>query len=132
MRGNVNESTTPDTYFGSSPHNSMNDSPHHGMATYTPALHSHTNGTDNVATPGPAARRTPAIEPCFIPGHIRVDYRDNFAAMIPLQILPAQHYGTHWTAENLSWDSFVRLAEQKLNTTLRDKLLLAQVGQPQL
>ena len=52
--------------------------------------------------------------------------------MVPLQILPSQHFGTDWSAENLSWESFVRLTEQKLCTALQNKLLLAQVGQPQL
>jgi hypothetical protein len=68
----------------------------------------------------------------FIPGHIRVDFHSHFAAMVPLQILPTRHYGTEWAAKDLSWESFVRLIEQKLGVTLQNRLLLAQVGQLQL
>lgn len=119
MRDNVEEqSTTSPSYFDPSPYGTVNINPHNGMATNTPALRYHADDRDNTAMWAPTTSRTPAIEPCFIPGHIRVDHQDRFAAMVPLQILPAQHYGTHWTAENLSWDSFVRLTEQKLDTTL--------------
>jgi hypothetical protein len=73
-----------------------------------------------------------AVEPCFVPGHFRIDYQDRFAAMVLLQILPAEHYGTYWRARNLSWWSFVILTQRELDTTLLGKQLLAHVGQPDL
>lgn len=92
MRDHVEkQSTTSPSYFGPLQYGNVKINPHNGMTTNALAPRDHAGNRANTAMWAPTTSRTPVAEPCFIPGHIRVDHQGRFAAMVPLQILPAQH-----------------------------------------
>ncbi|KAJ4317585.1 hypothetical protein N0V94_004878 [Neodidymelliopsis sp. IMI 364377] len=83
--------------------------------------------------PSPLARETIAkhadnCDPCFRPGSIIVHYRNDYAAFLPIDTLPKEHYDTCWTAQHLSWTSFIEQTQAQLNINVGDKELMADVG----
>jgi hypothetical protein len=79
-------------------------------------------------TRGTTAKHADNRDPCFRPGSIIVHYRNDYAAFLPIDNLPREHYDTCWTVQHLSWTSFIEQTQAQLGINVGDKELIADVG----
>ncbi|KAF1358747.1 hypothetical protein EJ07DRAFT_156572 [Lizonia empirigonia] len=80
--------------------------------------------------PAPVASAANNCDSRFRPGSIVVYYMRTYTAFLPTDILPRHQFEKCWTAQHLSFSSFLEITQQGLGVTFTNDRLMADVGQP--